>query len=190
MQKLINNMAVLEKTDRRPDYYNDIETFGKCAEDDFIKRFYNSPLCKNKTLFDVRKIKEYQEIDVDFIIDKEGENEITCSFEEILYNKRFQKIEVKCNSVALTTGWIAYESVSHGSLGWGDITKCDLIYQVFTEKNTTNIIKRAWIDMKKWKQYLADRKNKKKLNIIKNEDIVDILCNINDMSEKDVLTFL
>ena len=53
-------MGVLEKTERKPNYFKDIKTFGKCAEDDFIKRFYDNPSNKDKTLFDVRNIKEYQ----------------------------------------------------------------------------------------------------------------------------------
>lgn len=183
-------MGVLEKTERKPNYFKDIKTFGKCAEDDFIKRFYDNPSNKDKTLFDVRNIKEYQNIDVDFIIDKNGENEINDTFETIISNKRYIKVEVKYNSVALETGYLAYESISHGSLGWGDITKCDIIYQVFAERDTLKITKRAWIFMSKWKEYLANRNNKKKLSIIKNEDIVDLLCDINDMEKKGVLKYI
>lgn len=183
-------MGVLEKTERDPNYYNDIKTYGKCGEDDFISFFNNKISKKGYTLHDVRKIKEYQNIDIDFIIDKNGDVNFPTSLEQVLLDKRYIKIEVKYDSVALETGNIAYESISHGSLGWGDITKCDFIYQVFTEKNSLIIKKRAWIDMAKWKEYLSNRKNKKKINYIKNEEIIDLLCNLNDMEEKNVLTFI
>lgn len=183
-------MGIVEKTERKPNYYKDIKTFGKCAEDDFISHFYDNPSNNNKTLFDVRNIKQYQNVDIDFIIDKNGDNEINETFENVLINNRYVKVEVKYNSVALETGYLAYESISHGSLGWGDVTKCDLIYQVFTERDSLKIVKRAWIYMNKWKNYLADRNNKKKLSIIKNEDIVDLLCDLYDMENKGVLKFI
>lgn len=181
-------MAIIDETERKPNYYNDIHTFGKFAEQDFIDNF-NKKNNQNAKLFDVRTIKVYQHYDIDFIIDKYG-NKTLPVLNNVLNNDRFQKIEVKYNSRALDTGYLAYESISHSSLGWGETTKCDLMYMVFCEKNTFNVKKRAWIHMKKWKEYLADRKNIKKINYIVNESIVDLLCNIVDLEKKGVLTYI
>lgn len=181
-------MAIITETDRKPNYYHDIKYYGKFAENDFLEMFHKKKL--KQTIFDVRKKREYQEVDIDFIIDKNGEESFNESFQTILSSDRYQKIEVKYNSRALDTGWVAYESISHNSLGWGETTKCDLIYMVFTEKDSFKILKRAWLFMNKWKNFLANRKNRKKINYIVKEGVVDLLCNINDLEKEKVIKFI
>ena len=181
-------MGVIEETERKPNYYQDIETFGKFAEEDFINN-YNNKKSNKKNLFDVRTIKMYQHYDIDFIIDKEGGKTLP-NYKKVLSDGRYQKIEVKYNSRALDTGYLAYESISDASLGWGETTKCDLMYMVFCDKNSFNIKKRAWVSMPKWKQYLADRTYTKKINYIKSEAIVDLLCDINDLEKQGVLIYI
>ena len=89
-------MAIIDETERKPNYYNDIHTFGKFAEQDFIDNF-NKKNNQNAKLFDVRTIKVYQHYDIDFIIDKDGDETLPV-LNNVLNNDRFQKIEVKYNS--------------------------------------------------------------------------------------------
>ena len=98
------------------------------------------------------------------------------------------KIEVKLDSRATYTQNIPYEMVSHNSSGWCVVTKCDFVYMVLTEKDSSNIVRRLWINMKKWHKFCADRSNKKEINIIKNENIVDLLCKISDLENNEVIT--
>lgn len=167
-------MGEVEQTRRSPDYYKDIE-YGKVAEADFETVY--TPVIKKRgySVSDVRMLKEYQNMDVDYVV-KKDDKEI--------------KIEVKLDSVALETGNIPYEVVSHGSLGWCSVTECDFCYYCFTDRDGTDIRKRAWIDMKKWREFCADRKGYKKLSVIKNESIVDLLCKINDLEKNSILTWI
>ena len=45
-----------------------------------------------------------------------------------------------------------------------------------------------WIDMKKWHNFANNRRIKKWINYIKNEDIVDLLCKVSDMRDTGVIT--
>lgn len=182
-------MAVLEQAGRKPDFKKDVETFGKLAEDDFVRNFHNNPNNKNKTLFDVRGVLEYQQSDIDFIIDSLGRKELP-QFQDVMSDERCKKIEVKYNSRALDTGWITFEVFSHKNAGWGLFTKCDLMYMVFTEKYTSNIIKRAWIFMDKWKKYASNRQTKAKANWIDNEKVFDILHELKDMEKNGIIKFI
>ena len=181
-------MALVEETARKPNYEKDIE-YGKVAEEDFeeiSKKFED----KGYTVFDVRKEKIYQNNDIDYVIDKEGKD-LLPSFESVMCDKRYQKIEVKLDGRGFETGNFPYEVISHSSSGWCITTKCDYVYFVLTESNTDNILKRGWIDMEKWHEYCANRKMRKKLSYIKSEKgIVDLLCNMEDMEKKGVLKWI
>ena len=41
-----------------------------------------------------------------------------------------------------------------------------------------------------WHKFVTDRKKHKKVNVIKNESIVDLLCRIDDLKSDNILTFL
>lgn len=181
-------MGIVQKVTRTPDYYKDIE-YGKIGENDFEKNICKKIKDKGYSVFDVREEKKYQECDIDYIIDKKG-GDLIPPFNEVITNERYQKIEVKLDSRGINTGNFPYELVSHSNSGWCVTTKCDYVYLVLTEKDGSEIKKRAWIDMNKWHEYCANRKNKKKLSFIKSENgIVDLLCNMDDMNNKGVLTW-
>lgn len=183
-------MGIIKKTGREPDFESDNSKFGKLAENDFIRNFNNNPRNKEKTLFDVRDKKEYQKIDVDFVIDNDGGTELP-NIEEVLSNtKRYRKVEVKYNSRALDTGWITFEVYSHKNAGWGLFTKSDLLYIVFTNPYGETILERAWIYMDKWKEYAFNRETKTRLNWIENEKVFDILHELNDMKNKGIIYFI
>lgn len=169
-------MGEVEKTRRSPDYYKDIE-YGKVAENDFEQRFGDIISKKGYILVDVRNKEEYQNMDIDYIaVNKEDGKNVN--------------IEVKLDSVALETGNIPYEVISHGSLGWCSITKANFIYYCFTERDGNEIKKRAWINVSKWREFCADRKKNKKLSVIKNESIVDLLCKIKDLEKNKILKWI
>ena len=183
-------MGIIKKAGREPDFESDNAKFGKLAEDDFIRNFNNNPRNKEKTLFDVRDKKEYQKIDVDFVIDNDGGTELP-NIEEVLSNtERYRKIEVKYNSRALDTGWITFEVYSHKNAGWGLFTKSDLLYIVFTNPYGEIILERAWIYMDKWKEYAFNRETKTRPNWIENEKVFDILHELGDMKNKGIIYFI
>lgn len=184
-------MAVLEKTSRKPNFKKDLND-GKISEKDFIEWFTSKPQNVGKKIFDVSDIKEYQLIDIDFVIDNEYGDSLPELDIVLSERKRYKKIEVKSDGRALDTGNLPFEIISHGNFGWSIITKCDYVYCTFVERNTTNIIKRCMIDMKKWKEFviLNANRNNLKINQIKDENITDFLCKVEDMIECGILFFV
>lgn len=159
------------KTSRDPDYFGDIEKYGKFGENLFL-RMYNGKL----EIDDVRNNISYQRRDIDFIVRK------------INSDDRWYCVEVKVDTRALDTGNLAYEIVSHGALGWSSVTKADYLFIVLAkESDALTSEKCLWIDMEKWNEYCANRKTPKKLNIIQSENIVDLLCKISDLERYGVV---
>lgn len=152
-----------EHTSRKPDYFSDIETYGKFGEELFLNDY------KDLQVKDVRKSKFYQQVDVDFIVN----------------NKWF--VEVKVDTVALKTGNLVFEVISHGSLGWSSITQADYLYIVLAEDNPLKAVKTLIVSMQNWREYCADRNTVKKMNIIESENIVDILCPISELKKNNVI---
>lgn len=181
-------MNEVEQTKRRPDFRKDID-YGKIAEKDFIDNM--APLFKEKgyTIFDVSGIREYQLVDIDYIIDTKGYTRLL-DFDTVMKDKDYKKVEVKLDSIALETGNLPYEVVSHTNLGWSIITKCDVCYMCLAERDSGNIVKRAWIDMEKWTAFCKDTKKKKKVSYIKDENIVDLLCRIQDLDDDKILKWI
>lgn len=178
-------MGILRETSRTPNYYGDIE-FGKCAETDF-ENYMSSNY--NYKIFDVRLVREYQNSDIDYVITKKDIIALP-SFDEVIKNIEYIKIEVKLDSRGLNTGNFPYEVVSHGSSGWCVTTKSDLVYLVLTRRDTQAIERRAWIYMNKWHEYCADRNVSKRSNYIQNENIFDLLCNMDDMVARGVMRWI
>lgn len=160
----------MEQTIRKPDYYKDIDKYGKFGEDIFIQKFFDK-----LQIIDVRENKAYQKEDIDFLVARE--------------NEKFKSIEVKVDCRAWETGNLLYESISHGCNGWAISTKADFIFMVIVKENGDNLIPVVayWIDMEKWKEYCSRRDTKKALNIIENEKIVDIRCKISDLKDAKVI---
>ena len=152
-----------EYTSRKPDYFSDIETYGKFGEDLFLEDY------KNLSIKDVRKSKFYQQVDIDFIVN----------------DKWF--VEVKVDTVALKTGNLAFEVISHNSLGWSSITQADFIYIVLAEDKPLKAIKTILINMPTWREYCANRKTIKRINTIQSEGIIDILCPIEELKKHNVI---
>lgn len=183
-------MGEVLNTARPPEYYADIKTFGKCGETDFETNAIPSFMKQGATVFDVRDIIIYQLNDIDYVVDKEGGMELP-PFDDIVYSKRYIKIEVKVDTRALTSGNLVYEVVSHGSSGWCVTTKCDWVYIVLTRLNTTEIVKRGWVNMKKWHEFCANRKTPKEMNYIKGEGgIVDMKCRMSDLIREGVMNWI
>ena len=184
-------MGKIERTERAPNFHKDVRE-SKFAEKDFENMFYSNPKNQGKTLFDVTDVPQYRVIDVDYIIDNEASNELGTLYDVLTNKKRYVKVEVKSIGCALSTGRYAFEFNSHGKLGWGIVTQCDLIYTVLVQKNTSNIIRRAWIKMPEWKRYVTDSNNRDAMciNHILNENVTDILCQMSDMERKGVLKYI
>jgi len=160
-------MNITQETSRKPNYFKDIE-YGKIGEIDFENNIVGKINKRGYSLFDVRDERNYQNCDIDYVIDKNGKDKLP-PIETVLEDKIYVKIEVKLDSRAISTSNIPYELVSHSSSGWCVTTKCDYVYMVLTEKDNSKILKRLWIDMKKWHEFCANRKKGKKLSIIEDE---------------------
>lgn len=183
MENVINEV---DRTAREPNYYGDMK-YGEVGEMDFEKNCFPKFEILGYTMFDVRSEKKYQHADIDYVISKNG-CAVLPDYCDVIYNKDYVKVEVKIDGVAIRSGNLAYEAISHSNLGWSTVTKCDFVYFVLTDESCHKIWRRAWVDMEKWNEYCSNRKFKKKLSVIKSENgIVDLLCNINDLERNGVL---
>lgn len=161
-----------EKTSREPNYFGDIDKYGKFGEDLFLS-MYKDQL----EIDDVRSNISYQRRDVDFIVRR------------INSDDRWYCVEVKADTRALDTGNLAYEVISHGCNGWSVITQADYVFMVLAKDDGyLQPIKALWIDMNKWKEYCSNRNTPKRMNIIQSESIVDLLCKIDDLKKYGVIT--
>lgn len=168
---------------------NDIFIYGEGGENLFLKLESDKIIEKKYKLFDVRKDKGYQFKDIDFIISKNENLDELPDIEDVLTNENFIAVEVKTDMVALFSNNLPYEFISHGSSGWSVITKANYIYMILCRECDDNVIaeKILWIDMHKWTKFVQNRRINKKINYIKNECIVDLLCNIQDMRNNGVI---
>ena len=182
-------MATIDSTNRRPSYMNDIEKYGSGGENVFVSLEGKSAEDKGYKIFDVTKDINYQYVDIDFVICKDKRIEDLPSIDEVLSNDVFEKVEVKVDTRALETGNLPYEFISHGSSGWSVITKARYIYMILCDESGNNVTANTvmWIDMHKWHKFVQDRRTVKKINFIRDESIVDLLCKINDMRENGVI---
>lgn len=178
-------------------FQTDVEDKGKFAENDFINLFHKKMNKKNdKTLFDVRKVQEYRDRDIDFVIDMMCGNELP-DIETIFANpSRYKKIEVKYNGPAYNSRKLAYEMISHSGFGWGFITECDYIYFAFArdhKENPYDIAERGWVKLKDWQNYIKSLKRweREKCYLNSGENgIANIMTNLDDMAKKGIIKYL
>ena len=182
-------MATVEKTIRPPSYMSDINVYGSGGEKLFLSLESSKFDAKGYKVFDVTTDINYQYIDVDFIISKNGSLNALPGVDDVLASREFEKIEVKVDTRALETGNLPYEVISHGSGGWSIVTKADYVYMILCDETEGKIVAKIamWIDMAKWHEFINNRRISKKINYIKNESIVDLLCRINEMRDSGVI---
>lgn len=182
-------MGVVDSTNRMPSYMNDIEKYGTGGESLFLSIENEKITNKGYKVFDVTKDIDYQYADVDFVISMDGNIDSLPDFETVLNGKSFIKVEVKVDTRAIDTGNLPYECISHKSLGWSVITKSDFVYMILCDEHDGELIAKSvmWIDMNKWHDFVKNRRIEKKVNYIRNEAIVDLLCKINDMRNYKVI---
>lgn len=182
-------MAMVEKTIRPPSYMNDISIYGSGGEKLFLSLESEKINGKGYKIFDVTENIDYQYVDVDFVIGKTSSVDKLPSTEEVIGSKEFEKVEVKVDTRALETGNLPYEFISHGSSGWSVLTKADYVYMILCDESNDKIVAKnvMWIDMMKWHDFVKNRRIDKKINFIKNESIVDLLCKIKDMRDNGVI---
>ncbi len=144
---------------RTPDFYTDAEKYGKVGEELFLSEH------KRLDITDVRNVRKYQDIDVDFLIH---------------WKDKQINVEVKTDTVAFMTNNLVYEVVAHNASGWGMITQADYMYEVLLGLYS-DVVKTIVVDMHKWKEFIRDRKTPKKLNVLKETDTVNLLCDIDEL---------
>ena len=144
---------------RMPDFNTDMEKYGKLGEEIFLKEY------SNLDIKDVRDNSWYQNKDIDFVVN---------------HKDRQIKVEVKTDTMAYRTGNLIYEVIAHNSCGWGMITKADYIYEVLID-DCMQVVKTIMLDLKKWKQFIRDRKAPKRINWKRDSDTVNLLCNIDEL---------
>lgn len=182
-------MGVVEHTGRKPSFMSDVKKYGSGGEGLFVFLEEDKMKKKGYNLFNVADNHDYQLNDVDFVVAKDSKITSLPTTEEVLTNDVFDKVEVKIDTRALETGNLPYEFVSHGKQGWSFITKADHIYMILCEENGSELVakKIMWIDMHKWHEFVRVYRPENKLNHIKNEVIIDMLCRINDMINNGVI---
>lgn len=139
----------------------DMEKYGKLGEKVFLNNY------SNLDIEDVREQRFYQDRDIDFVIH---------------YKNRDIMVEVKTDTMAYKTGNLIYEVVAHNSCDWGMITKADYIYEVLID-DCMQVVKTIMLDLKKWKQFIRDRKAPKRINWKRDSDTVNLLCRIDDLRD-------
>lgn len=186
---IYKDMATVEKTIRPPSYMKDISIYGSGGEKLFLSLEASKFDRKGYKVFDVTEDIGYQYVDVDFVISKNSSIDVLPSIDKVLASKEFEKIEVKVDTRALETGNLPYEFISHGSSGWSVITEADYVYMILCDETDGKIVAKnaMWIDMSKWHEFVKNRRINKKINFIKNESIVDLLCRISDMRDNGVI---
>lgn len=151
---------------RAPDFTNDMETYGKLGEELFLKEY------SNLKIDDVRDNSWYQNEDVDFLVH---------------HKDKTLKVEVKTDTVAHATGNIVYEVVAHNASGWGMISNADYIYEVLINDDM-KVVKTLLVNLRIWKQFIKSRRTPKKLNLLKETDTVNLLCNIDELRAFGAIT--
>lgn len=184
-----------DRTNRPPNFSSDVEKYGAWGESLFEKHYEKAFKKKGYTLFNVSKIKEYQDNDIDFVIakyeDDDPSNPPTMDDVILGGTDEYEKVEVKVDTRTIDTGNIPYEMISHGQLGWSLRTKCDKVFFIIAkeEGDTLTPIRGHWIIMNNWHEFIADRSKNKISNLIKAErGIADLLCKESDMLESGVIT--
>jgi very-short-patch-repair endonuclease len=173
-------MGVIQEASRKPSFYDDIKEYGKHGEEVFLAKEKHKLEAKGYTIFNVTDDKVYQQIDVDFVIDKQGASDLPPIL-QVIDNERYVTVEVKLDTRAIETGNLPYEVISHENLGWCCVTKCQFVYYVLTDSTGEIVVDTLWIEKALWDMFCADRSNKKKLNYIVGEKVVDLLCKIDDL---------
>jgi len=176
-----------EQTARRPNYFEDIEKYGKRGEALF------EAMIKPYNYVNVTEVKPFQAADIDFLIDnhellKPGDK---LSITPILREPRIQKVEVKVDITASQTGNLPFELVSHKHVGWSACTKADSIATIIAREdlNTGRMFadELLLLDMKNWKKFITENFHMCRLNIIVDENIYDILCPIQALNDCGVI---
>lgn len=196
----------VDKTARKPNFKADIDTYGTWGESLFISTYLTSFEGKKYGVYNVSKDPFFQVRDIDFIIakkplyddgydgldnDKQYPDEFPEDLKEVcLHHPDFEKVEVKVDTRTIDTGNIPYEMISHAQLGWSVVTCCDKVFFIIARENGDGLtpVKGLWLDMVKWREFIADRNTRKISNLIRSEQgIADLLCKVDDLKEYGVV---
>ena len=187
-------MVELENFSVSNNFKTDVTGKGKFAENDFINYFNSNTSNRNKRLFDVRDNFEYQNLDIDFVIDNEGGNELPDIDTVFSNKKRYIKVEVKYSGPAYKTRKYAFEMISHSNFGWGYKTKCDYIYTTLIrdyKKDPYDIAVRGIIDFKKWENFISDKENRREIYVNRDENvIINIMTYLEDMEKHKIISYV
>lgn len=161
---------MVDYTKRQPDYSDDIQKYGGFGERVFLERY-----SQKMDIVDVRKNKTYQRRDIDFLVAKE--------------DGVYSSVDVKVDTVGITSKKLVFEVISHSSSGWGLTTKADYIFMILAreEKGELEACVGYWLDVREWREFCAERTNKKVINTVVGEGIVDLLCSIEDLKSQNVI---
>lgn len=195
----------VDKTNRPPDFKSDIDRYGTWGETLFSETYAKTFSKRGYGLYNVTKDPFFQVRDIDFVVaksplyeedydgldnDKQFPDEWDDSMNEVvMISSDFEKVEVKVDTRTIDTGNIPYEMVSHSQLGWCLATKCDKVFFIIArEEGNLTPLKGLWLDMEKWRDFIADKNTKKKCNFIRSENgIFDLLCKVDDLQKYGVI---
>lgn len=196
----------VDKTNRPPDFKSDIDRYGTWGEALFSETYAKTFSKRGYGLYNVTKDPFFQVRDIDFVVaksplyeedydgldnDKQFPDEWDDSINEVVMTSPdFEKVEVKVDTRTIDTGNIPYEMVSHSQLGWCLATKCDKVFFIIAREEGENLtpVRGLWLDMEKWRDFIADKTTKKKCNFIRSENgIFDLLCKVDDLQKYGVI---
>ena len=196
----------VDKTNRPPDFKSDIDKYGTWGETLFRDAYAKTFRKKGYGLYNVTKDPYFQVRDIDFVVAKRSlypedydgldNDKMFPDYldedmnDEIMSSPDFEKVEVKVDTRTIDTGNIPYEMVSHSQLGWCLVTKCDKVFFIIAKEEGENLtpLKGLWLDMNKWREFIADKSTKKRPNFIRSENgIFDLLCKVDDLQAYGVI---
>lgn len=149
---------------RLPNFKSDNEEFGKLGEHDFID------YCDSRGIWvmDVSDELVYQLADIDFLVTKNNDIDLSRYLQDDgsgfvkhfifsigFKNREVFKIEVKCDTVSLTSRNIVFEVISHDGPGCCSLTKADFLYYVFVDDD--KVKREAWmINLQKLRCFIRE----------------------------------
>jgi len=180
---------------RAGNFYSDIYRYGKPGERFAAERLAWCYEQMGYQLFDVTTIPIFQQNDVDFVAIQKGM--VYSSYEEILYNDAYIKIEVKVDTRCQTTENFLYEYISHGKPGWCLKTHAQYVIIVdcddVKEGVNTNgmLMANRWylLDMRLWRDYAIKNAPYAKKNNLGNENVWDYKHRIDSLRESGVILY-
>lgn len=133
-------------------------SLGKLAEQKFLE-WIKPKMPDDWVLWDTSGMPAFQKVDVDFVIQKNPK--LAFSFEAVFTGTTddFVCVEIKYDGSAERTGNLAFELYNKGKIGWGLVTRADVVFLFTADVDYKSNTVKKWhrmfrINMKRWRNRL------------------------------------